>query len=124
MEVKPEERCPINDTHKRLHQVHLLWHQAEQQYQDPDAFCVNLNSAITTMRSVTFVPQKQGADIPDFEEWYKPWQARLATDELMIWSKKARNRIEKQGDLKTHSIARISLLAGWHQPVSVLRISD
>jgi hypothetical protein len=81
-----EQRCPISDTHARLHQAHLLWHQAERDYSNPDGFCVNLNAAITSMRSVTFVLQKQGKDIPDFATWYESWQTRLAADDLMVWS--------------------------------------
>jgi hypothetical protein len=117
--MEQEERCPISDTHQRLHQTHLLWHQTERDYPDPDRFCVNLNAAITAMRSVTFVLQKQGKDIPDFAAWYGSWQTRLAADKLMVWMKNARNRIEKEGDLKTHSMARISLLAGWREPFPV-----
>jgi hypothetical protein len=50
-----EQRCPISDTHARVHQAHLLWHQAEREYPNPDGFRVNLNGAITCMRSITFV---------------------------------------------------------------------
>lgn len=111
-----EERCPISDTHQRLHQTHLLWHQAEREYPNPDGFCVNLNAAISALRSVTFVLQKQGKEIPGFAGWYDAWRGRLGADELMVWIKEARNKIEKEGDLKTHSVARVSLLAGWHEP--------
>lgn len=111
-----EERCPISNTHRRLHQTHLLWHQVEREYPDPDGFCVNLNAAISALRSVTFVLQKEGKEIPEFAAWYESWRVRLGADELMVWIKDARNKIEKEGDLKTHSVAQVSLLAGWHEP--------
>src|SRR2546425_850237 len=115
--MKPEERCPIGGTHTRLHQAHLLWHQVQRDYTAPDAFCTNLNAAIQTLRTVTFVLQKEQDAIPDFEPWYGEWQKRLKRDDLLKWLVDARNRIEKQGDLETYSSAKISLLAGWHDPL-------
>lgn len=116
-EMRPEERCPINGTHSRLHQTHLLGHQVQREYQNPEGFCANLNAAVQGLRSVTFVLQKEQEAIPGFEPWYKEWRERLKQDPLMKWLIDARNRIEKQGDLQTHSSARISLLAGWDDPV-------
>jgi hypothetical protein len=43
----------------------------------------------------------------------------MKSDPLMRWLVEARNRIEKQGDLKTYSSARVSVLAGWNEPYSI-----
>lgn len=119
-QINQEDRCPISATHSRLHQAHLLWHQALRDYQDPDAFCANLNATIQALRSVTWILQKEHDAIPDFKAWYEAWQDRLKQDALLVWLKDSRNRIEKQGDLETHSLARVSLLTGWHDPVPLV----
>lgn len=115
----PEERCPIGDTHRRLHQCHRLWHQTQEEYARPDGFCTNLNATIQALRSVTFILQKQQNAIPDFRPWYEGWQERMKQDDLMRWLVDARNRIEKEGDLKTYSSARVSVLAGWGDPYPI-----
>jgi len=119
--MKPEEYCPIPQTHQRLHQAHRLWHQTQESYPDPDGFCANLNATIQALRSVTFVLQKEHRAIPGFPEWYAQWQDRLKQDELMKWLVNARNKIEKEGDLKTHSTAQVSILAGG-EPIRVAEL--
>src|SRR5690348_4069143 len=117
--MKPEDSCPITDTHTRLRQAHTLWHQAQRDYGSPDDFCTNLNATIQALRTVTFILQKEHRAIPDFEPWYAEWQERMKSDPLMKWLVTARNRIEKQGDLKTHSSALVSVLASWDEPYPV-----
>ena len=119
-DVKPEERCPINSTHGRLHQAHRLWHQVQAEYGNPEGFCTNLNAAIQALRTVTFVLQKEKQDVPNFDGWYDQWRARLRQDPVMQWLVTARNRIEKEGDLDTCSSARVSLLAGWNEPLPLV----
>jgi hypothetical protein len=117
--AKPEERCPIQDTHTRLHRSHTLWHQAQREYGHPDAFCTNLNATIQVLRTVTWILKKEQSAVPDFELWYAGWEERMKSDPLMRWLVEARNRIEKQGDLKTYSSARVSVLAGWNEPYPI-----
>lgn len=121
--MKPEEQCSINGTHARLHQSHLLWHQAEAEYQNPEGFCTNLNAGIQALRSVTFVLQKEKDAIPGFTPWYEAWREGLTADPLMRWLVDARNRIEKQADLETYSSARFSLLSGWTDPAPLIEVS-
>ena len=67
-----ENRCPLAAVDQRLDDLHRLWHQAADAYFDPDAFRVAIQSAIQTMRSVTFILQKNKAIIPDFDRWQLP----------------------------------------------------
>ncbi|MDQ3196224.1 MAG: hypothetical protein M3Q32_07625, partial [Pseudomonadota bacterium] len=46
---------------------------------------------------------------------YQVWQERMREDPLMAWSVEARNRIVKQGDLKLHSILRVSIVASYFE---------
>jgi hypothetical protein len=68
---------------------------------------------------VTFILQKEGDAIPDFVPWYEAWRDRMKQDSLMRWLVEARNWIEKEGDLKTYSSARVSVLAGWSDPYPI-----
>lgn len=120
---KLEGRCPIGGTHTRLSQAHLLWHQVQRDYADPDAFCANLNAAIQALRTITFVLQKEKDAIPEFETWYEGWREKLKMDPLMVWLVEARNRVEKEGDLQTRSSATISLIAGWGDPLPLAEAS-
>jgi hypothetical protein len=118
--TKPEESCPIRGTHTRLHRCHTLWHQAQREYSNPEEFCTNLNSTIQALRTVTWILQKEHDAIPDFDPWYAAWQERMRDDPVMKWLVEARNRIEKQGDLKTYSSARLSVLADWDGPYPIV----
>lgn len=98
---------------ERLRQMNRLWHKAEESYFDPPSFRISLQNCITTARTVTFILQSHKAAIPGFEEWYRPHTERFASDHVMRWAVKARNKIEKQGDLETLSQVRAELVAAY-----------
>lgn len=115
--LRAERSCPIPRTHNRLRQCHELWHRALVSYNDPDAFCIDLNNLISSLRTVTFVLQDEKRLIPGFADWYEGsggWRARMRADARMRWLVSARNRIQKQGDLATYSTARVSLGYNWY----------
>jgi hypothetical protein len=91
--------CPIPNTHQRLRQAHLLWHQAAENYQDVDRFLTNVNGLIQELRNITFILQSEKSKFPDFDRWYQPWQERLKNDNHARWLKEARNLVVKQGAL-------------------------
>src|SRR6516165_2955869 len=105
--------CPLAAVDQRLADSHRFWHQAEATYFDPDGFRLAAQSAIQTLRSVTFILQKNKRGIAGFEHLYGGWQKRLAADELMRWIVDARNLIEKEGDLETHSYVRAEIVASY-----------
>ncbi len=111
-----EERaldCPLPGTHARLIQAHALWHEALDAYEDPDGFATKLNALIQALRNITFVLQKELASNPAPHGWYASWQEQMRSDSLMRWLVSARNKIVKQGDLTTHSKARVRIVGGW-----------
>ncbi len=80
-------------------------------YFDPDLFRRNTNQFLQTARTVTFILQKNKANIPEFDEWYQrnvidAWEK----DGLMQWAKDARNTVEKEGDLELNSELHIALI--------------
>jgi hypothetical protein len=61
---------------------------------------LNVNNAIQTARTITFLIQKNKATINDFDRWYaKNVLDRFGGDSIMNWLKESRNYIEKEGDL-------------------------
>lgn len=101
--MKPWER--------RLGDLAQLLQNCAETYFAPDQFRQNTNQFLQTSRTVTFIVQKNKAEIPDFDSWYKdnvltPW----STDPIMSWAKDARNVIEKEGDLDMQSTLRTSVL--------------
>ncbi|MCP2156410.1 UNVERIFIED_ORG: hypothetical protein J2S29_002796 [Rhizobium sp. SLBN-170] len=110
-DAKHNYKCPLHAVDRRLDDLHRQWHQAEQAYFDPEAFRVAIQTAIQTARTVSFILQSNKAIIPEFDVWYQAWQERLKAIPLMRWMVDARNRIEKQGDLESHSWVRAEILA-------------
>jgi hypothetical protein len=109
--------CPLAAVDRRLEDSHRLWHRAEAAYFDPDAFRLNSQLVIQTLRTITFVLQNQKRRIPDFDAWYGTrdrdgiWQERLRNNRLMRWLVDARNKIEKQGDLEAESFVKAEIIA-------------
>jgi hypothetical protein len=116
MSVEPDAHvsaCPLAAVDRRLEDVHQQWHEAERAYFEPESFRIAIQSAIQSLRSVTFILQSNKHRIPTFQHWYQEWQDRLRSDPLMRWMVDARNRIEKQGDLETHSYIRAEIIASY-----------
>jgi hypothetical protein len=105
--------CPLSAVDRRLEDTHRHWHEAENAYFDPDAFRVAIQTAIQTLRTVTFILQSNKALIPHFDAWYAPWQEKMRNDPLMRWMVDARNKIEKRGDLEAHSFVRAEIVASY-----------
>ncbi|MDX0139340.1 hypothetical protein CN128_24565 [Sinorhizobium meliloti] len=104
---------------RRLGQMRELWEAAAKEYFEPNRFLLNLQNCITTSRTVTFILQKQKNKVAGFDEWYEPHRKRLASDPIMKWAMEARNSIEKEGDLRTHSQVRGEIIASYYEgPVS------
>lgn len=96
---------------RRLADLAKLLQNCHATYMDPDLFRMNANQFLQTARTVTFLIQKNKADIPSFDQWYIPavvdgWKE----DKVMQWAKEARNTIEKEGDLELHSSLKATLI--------------
>lgn len=104
---------PTFQAFKRLSDARTHWLQGLESYFEPERFRLSLNACIQCMRSVTFLLQKHKSEIPGFDSWYAGWQEKMRADSLMKWSVEARNRIVKQGDLKLHSLLRVSVVGSY-----------
>lgn len=97
----------------RLLQVRQLWQDAADSYFDPPRFRLSLQQCITFSRTVSFLVQAEKDSIKNFEEWYEAYRERWRSDSIMRWSVDARNTIEKQRDLETHSQVRATIVASY-----------
>jgi hypothetical protein len=97
--------CQIAPADRRLRDAFHHWRQLEWTYFAPYEFRINLNSFLQEARNVTFILQKNKSAIRGFEKWYSDWQQRMRDDALMKWAVESRNRVTKQGDLETESLA-------------------
>ena len=100
-------------TFQRWQQAFSLWKEAQKNYFDPDAFCVNMQTCITQIRTISFILQSNKDKIDSFDKWYIPWQDKMKNDSIMTWLKDSRNQIEKQGDLEKHSNIQLKIIASY-----------
>ncbi|WP_455924264.1 hypothetical protein [Pseudomonas putida] len=114
-EEKDEYKCPLSPVDRRLEDAHRHWHEAEKGYFDPDTFRRAIQATIQTLRTVTFILQSNKRLFSSFDTWYESWRTKFRSDPLMRWMVDARNKIEKQGDLETHSFIRAEILASYYE---------
>lgn len=100
-------------TFQRWQQAFSLWKEAQKNYFEPDAFCVNMQTCITQIRTISFIVQSNKDKIDSFDKWYIPWQDKMKNDPIMTWLKDSRNQIEKQGDLEKHSNIQLEIIASY-----------
>jgi hypothetical protein len=98
---------------QRLFQMRQLWEDAAKSYFDPPRFQLDLQNCITVSRTVTFILQANKEHIDGFDDWYATHRLRWNNDPIMRWARDARNAIEKQGDLTTHSQVRATIIASY-----------
>lgn len=114
-EAEHQNRCPLSAVDRRLGDLHRHWHEAERGYFDPERFRVAIQTAIQTLRTVTFIVQSNKRLFSNFDPWYESWQDKLRADPLMRWMVDARNKIEKQGDLDAHSFVLAEIIASYYE---------
>jgi len=110
---------------KRFEDLRKLIEQAEGNYFEPDIFRLNVNNAIQTARTVTFLIQKNKGSVKDFDGWYKNNVLdRLKGDRVMEWLKESRNHIEKEGDLDVNSKCTLETIFSYTDPGPKLSLKD
>ncbi len=110
---------------KRLADLAHILGVCRSMYFEPEIFRININHFLTTARTVTFLIQKEKANIPEFETWHQvniqePWRA----DPIMNWDKDSRNQIEKEGDLELHSELSVSLIYSYIEEQDIVLACD
>jgi hypothetical protein len=59
----------------------------------------------------------------EFKSWYQPWVDVMRADRRVTWARDVRNRVEKQGDLETSSVAHVRVVVGgWSAPVTEFEV--
>jgi hypothetical protein len=104
----------MNETLKRLEEAIELIKRLKKSSHDRTAFRTNLNSFITSARSITFVMQKEFKHVSGFDKWYDQ-KVRNTKDEICEFFVKQRNIIQKEGSVRlivSASTSVVSELAG------------
>lgn len=109
--------CPIVASHRRLREAHRHWHDALRGYGELDVMRTYVNGTLQALRNVTFVLQGAKRHLPEFDNWYGPWQNTLKSDPVMQWAVDARNHVTKSGDFMARSSARVSLVGSMDGPL-------
>jgi hypothetical protein len=114
IETFRSRRAHMQPWERRLADLAHILANCEATYFEPELFRRNANHFLQTARTVTFLIQKNKADIPAGDKWLdehmrEPWRA----DQRMRWAVESRNTIEKVGDLELHSVLDITLMAGY-----------
>jgi len=106
---------------RRLKDLGIQLQACSNNYFNPDLFRQNINTFLSTARTVTFLIQKDKSSIHDFDDWYQqtiiiPWMS----EPIMTWAKESRNKIEKEGDLDHHSELSLSLIYGYDEKSDII----
>lgn len=112
-EARADPRGAARAAVDRLLQMRQLWENASKAYFEPTRFLLEVQNCLMTSRTVTFIIQSNKAAIPDFDAWYGPHQDRMKGDPIMVWARDSRNKVEKQGDLETHSQVNAEIVASY-----------
>ena len=109
--MRIEKSCPLPKTIRGYDRRTTSGTEVEIAYADADAFVRELNNFLSAARSVTFVLQAEGRrrDKTLFNAWYEQEQDAMRSDPRLKWLVAARNEVEKEGDLDTHSVAQVSV---------------
>jgi hypothetical protein len=99
----PDKENYLQTAYNRLDEVHRSWHLALENYHDINGFRANINSAIQSLRNITFALQKQKDNLSGFDEWYSEWQEKMKAEPILKKLDNARRIIVHMEDLKLHS---------------------
>lgn len=86
----------MTNTQKRLRESILLLQQAINSESNPELFQTNLNAFLNSARSVTWIMQKEFADVENFKTWYKFIQEKMKNDKIFDFFKNLRNTSVKE----------------------------
>jgi len=101
--------CPIPDSHDRFNESHYNIGQMLENYHNPDIFRFNLNSFLQSLRSVTFILQKELSKKENFDTWYSSQQEIMKQDDLLKKFVEGRNIVVKQKNLNFKSTADLGM---------------
>lgn len=105
----------LKDVEFNMKKLISIFHNMENEYHNPTNFIANADALIQALRNFTFFLQSKKNDIPNFDNWYTPWQETMRTNPYMRFIVDMRNSIVKQGINTAKSHALIVLYTDYFQ---------
>ena len=72
----------MNNAGTKLHEARFFLSEMKRARSNPKAFVSNLQSFLSSARSVAVVVRKEYSNKPNFKEWFRKEQRRMLSDEL------------------------------------------
>lgn len=92
-----------------------IFNSMANEYHNPTSFIANADALIQALRNFTFYLQSKKGDVPNFDDWYLPWQELMKANPYMRFIVDMRNSIVKQGINTAKSHALIVLYTDYTQ---------
>lgn len=105
----------LKDVQFNMDKTVSLFDGMAKEYHNPTNFIASADALIQSLRNFTFFLQSKKNEIPEFEQWYKPWQALMKENPYMRFIVDMRNSIVKQGINSTDSHALVVLYTDYRQ---------
>lgn len=111
--------CPLYDSHDKLEEsFHFLLMMAFS-YHKPDEFRFNLDAFLQSLRSVTWMLQKDKTKIPNFHEWYADKQNEMIKNPCLKKVSDTRTTIVHKHSLRARSKVDVGLYRGRKQKLCI-----
>lgn len=112
----------LKDVDFNMEKLISIFHNMKNEYHNPTNFIANADALIQALRNFTFFLQSKKNDIPNFDNWYTPWQEMMRANPYMRFIVDMRNSIVKQGINTAKSHALIVLYTDYSQTLSERRM--
>lgn len=100
------------NTHDKFQESHYFISEMVHNYHEPEPFRWNFNAFLQSIRSVTFVMQKELKDQNIEDTWYKKEQEWMKTDKILLAVVEGRNIVVHQGMIQQSSNAEMGMYRG------------
>jgi hypothetical protein len=100
----------IGNIDRKMEMLTSLIRRTASEYHDPIAFLSQIDATVQALRNFTWTIQANKKDIPDFDAWYAPWQARMKKQPYLRWLHDTRTDIVHKDTLTAESHATLELI--------------
>ncbi len=104
--------CPLVFTHDKFREAHYFVGRMLSEYHHPEPFRWNLNAFLQALRSVTFMLQKELANVEEFKTWYEKQRTVMRDDPILRVFDAGRVIVVHRGMLNASSTVEAGVFRG------------